>query len=101
LKPTIYKPSKKINYQQFGPFPIIGQANLVEFHLQFMRLMKIHAIFHVLIFEPFHESTILGRHIWPLPLIDLDDKIKIEINLEFVNFLWMFGILNPLVWIQC
>jgi hypothetical protein len=50
-----------------------------------MTLMKIHAIFHVLIFEPFHESTILGRHIWPLPLIDLDDKKKFEVK-KILNF---------------
>jgi hypothetical protein len=74
------RPSKKLNYQQLGPFPIIGEANLVEFYLQFMRVMKIHPIFHVLIFEPFHESTILGRHIWLLRLIDLDGKKKFEVN---------------------
>jgi hypothetical protein len=42
--------------------------------------MKIHTIFLVLISEPFHESTILGRHMWQLPLIDLDGKKKIEIK---------------------
>jgi len=58
--------------------------------------MKIHAIFHVLIFEPFHESTILGRHIWPLPLIDLNDKKKIEV--KKILKLWIFcGCLEYLV----
>jgi len=56
--------------------------------------MKIHSIFHVLVFEPFHESTIHRRHIEPPSLIEIDDKKNLSLkNLEFVR---MFQIPKPL-----
>jgi len=37
--------------------------NLVAFQLHLLTLMKIHPIF-----EPFHESTVVGKHIQRPPL---------------------------------
>jgi hypothetical protein len=40
--------------------------------------MKMHPIFHVSILEPFHESTILEKHIQPPPLIKMGSEKKFE-----------------------
>jgi hypothetical protein len=43
--------------------------------------MKIHPTFHVSNFEPFHESTILERHIQPhLSLIEIDSEEEFEVE---------------------
>ncbi len=43
-----------------------------------------HLIFYVSILEPFHESTILGKHIRPFPLVKIDDEEEFEIK-EILN----------------
>jgi hypothetical protein len=56
--------------------------------------MKIHPIFHILVLEPFHESTIHKRHIEPPSLIEIDDKKNLSLkNLKFVR---RFQIPKPL-----
>jgi hypothetical protein len=43
--------------------------------------MKIYLAFHVSKFEPFHESTILERHIQPCPsLIEIDNEKEFEVE---------------------
>jgi hypothetical protein len=42
--------------------------------------MKIHLIFHVSILEPFHESTILEKHIWSFPQVKIDGQEEFEIK---------------------
>ncbi len=64
--------------------------------------MKIHPIFHILILEPFHESTIPTKHIQSTSLIKIDDEKEFEVDfffLKFVNFSQTFGIPSPLAWI--
>jgi hypothetical protein len=41
------RPSKKLDYQQLAPFPIIDQVNLIAFQLQLLKSIKIHLIFYV------------------------------------------------------
>jgi len=43
-----------------------------------------HPIFHVSILEPFHESTILEKHIQPPPLIKMGNEEEIEVE-EFLD----------------
>jgi hypothetical protein len=54
--------------------------------------LKIHPIFHVSILEPFHESTIPGKHIQPTSLIKIDDEKEFEVeffkNCEFFTNVW-------------
>jgi hypothetical protein len=43
--------------------------------------MKIHfLVFHVLVLKSFHESTILGRHIRPPQLVEMDSEEEFEIE---------------------
>jgi hypothetical protein len=51
--------------------------------------MKIYPTFVVSILEPFHESTILGRHIQPPPLLEMDGEEKFEV--EFFLDSQVFG----------
>jgi hypothetical protein len=62
--------------------------------------MKIHLAFHVSKFEPFHQSTILERHIQPHPsLIEIDIEEEFEVKKisthEFSMNIWN----SPLMWI--
>ncbi len=51
--------------------------------------MKIYLAFHVSKFEPFHESTILERHIQPCPsLIEIDSEEEFEVK-KILNS-WIF-----------
>jgi hypothetical protein len=51
--------------------------------------MKIHIlVFHVLVLKPFHESTILGRHIWQPPLVEIDGEE--EFDIEKILDSWIF-----------
>jgi hypothetical protein len=47
--------------------------------------MKIHLIFHVSILEPFHESTILGKHIQPFPLLKIDGEEEFEVKESWIH----------------
>ncbi len=42
--------------------------------------MKIYPIFIVLVVGPFHESIMLGRHIQPPPLLEMDGEENFEIE---------------------
>jgi hypothetical protein len=69
-----------VDYQQLRPFLIIGQINTIAFGLQLSRLIKIHSIFYVLVFEPFHKPIVFGRHIWPPPLLEIDVENLFEVK---------------------
>jgi hypothetical protein len=65
-----------VYYQQLRPFLVIDQINTIAFGL----LIKIHSIFYVLVFEPFHEPIIFARHIWPPPLLEIDVENLFEVK---------------------
>jgi len=48
------------------------------------KIDEMHPIFHVSILEPFHESTILEKHIQPPPLIKMGNEEEIEVE-EFLD----------------
>jgi hypothetical protein len=74
------RPSKKLDYQRFGPFKIIKQINPVSYRLELPSTMQIHPVFHVSLLEPYHESTISGRTLPPPPPIEVDNEMEYEVE---------------------
>ena len=74
------RPSRKLDYHMFGPFPIVHQINPVFFQLQIPRSMKIHPVFHVSLLEPFYASTPPGRLPKPPPPVEIDGIEEFEVD---------------------
>jgi hypothetical protein len=70
----------------FGHFFIIYQVNPIVFLKHFLRLVKIHLIFHVLLLEPFHESTIPKKH----PITFIKNALKNKQSIRHVTKVWFF-----------
>ena len=89
------RPSRKLDYHRFGPFPIVRQINPISFQLQLPRSMKIHPIFHVSL-EPFYASMLPGRLPKPPPPVEIDDIEKFEVD-EILDSRILRGRLENLV----
>jgi hypothetical protein len=74
------RPSKKLDYQRLGPFPIIKQINQVSFRLKLPSAMKIHPVFHVSLLEPYYKNTIQGRVLPPPPPIEVNNDWEYEVQ---------------------
>ena len=74
------RPSRKLDYHRFGPFPIVRQINPISFQLQLPRYMKIHPVFHVSLLKPFYASTLPVRLPKPPPPVEIDGIEEFEVD---------------------
>ena len=74
------RPSDKLDFRKLGPFKVIGQINPVTYRLQLPNTIKIHNVFHVSLLEPYNANTIKGRHVTPLPPVQVDNEVEYEVN---------------------
>jgi transposase InsO family protein len=75
------RPSRKLDYQRLGPFKIIAQINLVNYHLELPPTMHIHPVFHVYLLEPYKKSQIPSRiPPPPPPPIEVDHNVEYEVE---------------------
>ena len=77
---NVKRSSKKLGHKMEGPFPIIKLIGNRAVQLRLPPSMKCHNVFHVALLEPYHKSTIEGRHpVYPDPIIvDKEAEYKIE-----------------------
>jgi hypothetical protein len=71
---------EKLDYQKLGLFTIVKQINTIAFQLKLPDSMKIHPIFHVSLFEPYHVSTIPRRTHEPIPSIIVNGEQEYEVE---------------------
>jgi hypothetical protein len=74
------RPSRKLDYQQLGPFKIIAQVNPVSYRLELPPTMHIHPVFHVSMLEPYKKSQIPNRILLPPPPIEIDHDVEYEVD---------------------
>ena len=97
------QPSKKLNYQHLGPFPILEK---ISSHAGWLRLplalQHIHPVFHVSLLQPTNPSTIPNCIEDPPPPLELDDyeEYKVQRILDSkVNQCWKgSGLLYLVEW---
>ena len=77
---TTKRPSSKLDYTRLGLFEVIEKIGIRAFKLKLLETMKIHPVFHVSLLEPFTESTIPGRTLEPLPIIEIDSIEEYEVK---------------------
>ena len=74
------RPCGKLDYKKLGPFRIIECVNPVTFRLELPPHFRIHNVFHASLLEPYHPSTIPGRHSPPPPPIELSTGEEYEVD---------------------
>jgi hypothetical protein len=72
--------SKKLDYQQLGPFKIIAQVNPVSYHLELPPTMHIHPVLHVFLLEPYQESQIPHQIPPPPPSTEINHDVEYEVK---------------------
>jgi hypothetical protein len=62
---NIKRPSDKLDHKKLGPFKISEVVGLVNYHLELLKTMNIHFVFHILLLEsvPPGASNILYTEI--------------------------------------
>jgi len=69
------RPSKKLDYKLRGKFEIEKLYSTKAYRLKLPPLsIKIHAVFHVSLLEPYHQNTIAGRRSPTPPPVDLEQQ---------------------------
>ena len=76
-------PCNKLDFYRLGPFSVVKQINNIAFHLELLPSMKIHAIFHISLLEPYKESSILSKF-QVLPPIEIEGQEEFEVS-EILN----------------
>jgi hypothetical protein len=66
--------------KRLGPFTIMKQINVVAFQLKFPNSMKIHFMFHVSLFKPYHASTIPRKFYEPPLIMKVDGEQEYEME---------------------
>jgi hypothetical protein len=74
------KAIRKLDHQRLSPFLFVKQINVAAFQFKLQGSMIIHHVFHVLLLEPYHMSTIPKRIHDPLPLIKVDGEHEYEVE---------------------
>ena len=72
--------SRKLSSKAVGPFKIIEEINSVAFKLELPEHFRIHPVFHVSLFKPYHENQIPGR-IQPGPdpeIVNEEEEFHVE-----------------------
>ena len=74
-------PSKKLDYQHLGPFPIVEMVSLHVARLRLLlALQRIHPVFHVSLLQPASPSSIPNRMNKPPPPLELNDSNEYEVQ---------------------
>jgi len=68
------KAIRKLDHKRLSPFLFVKQINIVAFQFKLQGSMGIHPVFHVLLLEPYHISTIPKIIHDPFPLIKVDGE---------------------------
>ena len=71
---TSRRPSKKVDHRSFGPFELLEVVGKHAFKVQLPTLALNNPVFHVSELEPYHESTIEGRHQSPPPPVEIEGE---------------------------
>ncbi len=74
------RPSKKLEYKKFGPFPIESLIGRNAVRLTLPTSMKCHPVFHVSLLEPEFQSSIPGRVKPPQPPVEVDGEEEWEVE---------------------
>ena len=74
-------PSKKLDHQFLGPFPIVERVSSHAFRLGLpLTLSNIHPVFHVSLLQPTSASSIPNQLTDPPPPIQLDNSREWEVD---------------------
>ena len=74
-------PSKKLDYQHLGPFPIVEMVSSHAARLGLLlALQRIHPVFHVSLLQLANPSSIPNRTNKPPPPLELNDSNEYEVQ---------------------
>ena len=74
------RPSKKLDWKRFGPYPIIERIGTQAYRLQLPPSFKIHPVFHVSLLDLYIENDIPGRTQSTPPLVIIKNQIEYEVE---------------------
>jgi hypothetical protein len=74
------RPSKKLDHNYLGPFPIAEKLSSHAYRLTLPSHMRIHNVFHISLLEPVTENTIPNRQIEPPPPIEVESELEYEVS---------------------
>lgn len=74
------RPSKKLDWKQLGPYPIIEKVSSHAYRLQLPANMKIHNVFHVNLLRPNSEDPLLGQELIPPPPVLVEGELKWQVE---------------------
>ncbi len=74
------RPCAKLDYKRLGPFKIAKFVDVVACQLELPPQFKIHNVFHVSLFEPYHENPIPKRHREPPAPVKIEGQEEFEVQ---------------------
>ena len=87
--------TKKLYWKFYRPYKVIKHIGKIAYPLNLFALMKIHNVFHVLLFKLCNPEK-NSKQFSPLPLIKIDGKKKFEVK-KILNSRNHYGKLQYLI----
>ena len=92
------RPSKKLDYKQYGPFKIVSPVGRQAYKLELPPTFhSVHPVFYVLLLEKCHADTIPGRTVEPPPPLFTDETGDCYIIEQVLNSRVRYGKLQYLL----
>jgi transposase InsO family protein len=74
------RPSKKLDWKRFGPFPIEAVVSSHAYRLTLPDTMKVHPVFHVSLLEPAPNNPFPGQRSPPPPPVVVEGEEEYEVE---------------------
>ena len=74
------RPSKKLDWKQLGPYPIMEKVSSHAYHLQLPATMRIHNVFHVNLLRPNSEDPLSGQELTAPPPVLIEGELEWEVE---------------------
>jgi hypothetical protein len=73
------RPSKKLDYRFYGPYPVVERIGSQAYHLKLSQQVgSIHDVFHILLLEPYVSDGRCAPE--PLPPIEVDGEEEYKLK---------------------